>query len=348
MPAINPSFLVNVETRMEIIQENEFARLSQNLWWDQVARKRNTNAAKDVIQWLLSTATIRDQDGGGNITFEDLVSNTTEITTSFSGAGLKLRKSQLQDSDGGGLKLAADWAAQMGAQMAYWPQKKVVHFLKNGHTAASSGGYDSYDAVPYFSQSHPLNPYRTAAGTYSNLLTGAASGSYPGACPIDDSVTVDVALTNLSKIFSYVASIKMPNGEDPRYLRPKAILCSPRMFPRAVQLTSAKTIAQAAATGGGGADVEALIKSLGFATPIMADELAGFESDTTFFVLLESIVDTQLGGAVYTEREAFYMGTYGEQTESWLSRTQEFEWHIHGRNSITAGHPYAIIKVKAA
>ncbi len=143
--------------------------------------------------------------------------------------------------------------------MAYWPQKQVTYFLKNAHTASIVTGYDS---KAFFATDHPVNPLNTGLGSYYNIFTSSSSGSYPGACPIDDSIDDDDALVNLSKIFAYIATIKMPNGEDPRFLRPKAILCGPRMFPRVVQLTSAKFIAKTAGSGAGSADVEALIKAI--------------------------------------------------------------------------------------
>src|SRR5690606_29195271 len=114
---------------------------------------------------------------------------------------------------------------------------------------------------------HQVNPYRPTVGLFHNILTSTASGAYPGACPIDTSVSLDVAMANLAKIVGYIATVKMPNGEDPRFLRPKAILCGPRLFPRAVQLTNAKFLAGAS---GGTSDVEALIKALGYATPTQA------------------------------------------------------------------------------
>jgi phage major head subunit gpT-like protein len=229
--------------------------------------------------------------------------------------------------------------------MAYWPQKQVAHVLKNGHTASL---YTGYDGKALFATDHPVNPVNSSFGTFQNVFTGGASGAYPGACPIDDTQTAAVALTNLSKIYAYIASVKMPNGEDPRFLRPKYILCSPRMFPWVVNLTSAKFIAQAVGSAGGSGDVEALIKALGFATPIQVDELAGYESDTSFFVVCEQASSSQLGAVIYQEREAFSLASYGPMNTAELSRKQEFEWHVHGRNAVAPGHPFLIFKGKGS
>lgn len=347
MPALTPTFLMNVESRMMTITENEYGRLNEpgNLWWPMLTKTRTSTGRRDVVQWLLSTATIRDQGKGGNITLDDLVSTYLEIENNFNGNGLELTRAQLEDSDGGGMDLAAQWSQDTGAQMAYWPQKQATYLLKNGHTSSLVTGYDK---KAYFAIDHPFNPYALNYGVYANLLTGAASGAYPGACPIDTSQTVDVALQNLTKIFAYIATWKMPNGEDPRFLRPAGILCSPTLFPRAVQLTNAAFIAQVAGSGAASADVKALIAALGYSTPVMADELAGFESDTTFFIVCKQIASSQLGGLIYTEREPFRINYYGTVDSVELSRKQKLEWHNHGRNKMSPGHPYLIIKCKGA
>jgi hypothetical protein len=345
MPALTPSFVMDLESRMQVITEREYERLRANLWWQSITKMRASTGRRDVLTWLLSTAQIKDQQKGGNIAFDDLVAQYTEIENKFSGAGLKLQRAQLEDTDGGGMELAGQWSADIGAYMAYWPQKQAAYMLKNGHTASL---FTAYDGKAYFASDHPYNPFNTGAGTYSNILTGASSGSYPGTCPIDDTVDLDDALVNLGKIFAYISTLKMPNGEDPRFLRPKTLLVPPRMFPRAVQLTSAKFLAQVAGSGAGSADVEAVIKSLGFATPQQADELAGFESDTTFYVGCEQLSSSQLGAVIYTEREPYRINYYGTVDQASLGRSQELEWQCHGRNVVSAGHPYLLFKCKGS
>lgn len=345
MPALTPSFLMDLESRMQIVTENEYTRLTDNLWWPMVAKVRQMTGRRDVIAWLLSTALIRDQGKGGNIAFDDLVAKYTEIENKFSGNGLELSRAQFEDVDGGGMDLAAQWSADTGAQSAYWPQKQTAYALKNGHTASLFTGYDT---KAFFATDHPYNPYNTGFGTYANLLTGAASGSYPGACPIDASVTTDVALQNLAKIFAYIASWKMPNGEDPRMLRPAGILCAPTLFPRACQLTNAAFLAQVAGSFAASADVQPFIKALGYSMPVMADELSGFESETTFFVICKQLASSQLGALVYGLREPFKIDYYGTVDQVELGRKQKLEWQNHGRNVVAPGHPYLILKCKGA
>lgn len=338
MPALTPQFLMDLETNISQIQENEYKRLASNLWAFDVMAKRSSGTAKEIVHWLLSTAMIQSQGKGGNIEFDDIVGTYQTFENLESGAGLKIRRQQLEDLDGNGVDVASKWASDIGAYMAYWPQKQLVHLIKNGHT----GDYKSYDLVNFFSASHPLNPFNTGLGNYSNLFTGGT------AAPIDESVTLDVALKNLGGVVAAIKAIKMPNGEDPRFLRPSRLIVPPKMQARATQLTSAKFIAQAAAAGGGSADVEAVISSFGWKAPIVADELAGFESDTTYFVACEELSTSQLGAFVYVDREPFHINYYGDVDQVELSRKRELEWHLHGRNVAGYGHPYLFFKVKAA
>jgi phage major head subunit gpT-like protein len=358
MPALTPSFLFDFESNMQSIIEGEYARMAANLWWSRYMKVRPSSKRQEIVAWLLSTAKIESLGKkGGNIPFEDIVSQYTSFEAEYAGAGLKLLRSQIEDNDGDGLDLAAKWSGDIGAYMSYWPQKQLVSLMKNGELAANK----SYDGVPYFSKAHPLNPYANAGFTFANLLSGAAAStpstdpndaSYPGACPIDDSVSVDTALANLSKAVAYVKSVRMPNGEDPRFLRPVGIVAPPRMQQRVVQLTNAKFIAQAASSGGGSGDVEALVASFGFVQPTIADEFAGFESDTTWFLACEEISSSQLGAFVYVDREQFKINYYtgsggGTGVDAILDRADELEWHCKGRNIAGYGHPYAFFKVKA-
>lgn len=341
MGALTPQFILNLESRMQVLTESEYSRMSSNLWWRQVTKVRPSTGLKEIITWLLSTAQIRDMGKGGNISYDDLVARYTEFENKVAGAGLELSRFQLEDTDGGGMDLAGQWSTDIGAYMAYWPQKQVAYFLKNAHNLTASGGFTAYDGKAFFATDHHVNGGDASNGSYSNLLSGA--GTYD----ISTAVTTDVALANLAKVFAAAAGMKMPNGVDPRFLRPKGIICSPTLAPRVAQLTSAKVIAQAASSGGGGADVEALIKLLGYAPPIQADELAGFESDTTYFVVMEQASTSQLGPIIYSDREAFKINYYGNVDQVELGRKQKLEWQCLGRNVVAPGHPYLLLKVKA-
>jgi len=353
MPALTPSFLFDFESEMQRITENEMVRLTAAdvQWWREVTRVRTTGKKREIIAWLLSTAQIRDQGLGGNINFDDMAATFQEYDVKNAGQGLELTRDQVEDNDGNGFDFASEWSAQAAAQMVYWPQKKITELLLKGTAATSL----SYDGVPFFSTAHPLNQFRTSLGTYANLMTGSASPPYPGAVPIDDSVTLDAAYKNLAKLKAYIASIKMPNGVDPRFLKLRGLLVPPRMMAQVSQLASAKFIAQAAGSSAGSGDVEGLVAYLGLGKPIEAQELAGAtyadgsDPDKTYFALCEQISTTQLGGFVYLEREPFKITYYtgqggGTGMDAILDRSRKLEWHLQGRNGTGYGHPYTIIK----
>jgi len=339
MPTITPSFTFDLESNMRVIAAREYERLSRQIWWPSVMKVApKSNAKKERVSWLLDTARIKKTGKGGNIRFEDIVALTTEVEFENAGAGLKIKKEQFEDIDGNGIDYAAHWARQMGALGAYWPQKMLVAaMLANGTT---------YDGTAFFSTAHPVNPFFTASGTYANLFTGSASGIYPGATRIDSSVAIDVAVQNLAKIFAYIASIKMPNGEDPRFLRPAAIIGPPLMYPRLVQLANAKYIAQVAGSAAGTGDVEALINSFGIGQPIEAYELGSAfgGDDNTFYIAMEDITSNELGAFAYVPRTDFSILYYGEMNDAQLARIKEFQWMTEGRNNVLNGHPYLLFK----
>ena len=364
MPALTPTFLFDFESEMQRIQEMEYLRMSasENLWWRDVTRVRPTGKKREIIAWLLSTAQIRDQGLGGNMNFDDMAATFQEYDVRNAGEGLILTRDQVEDNDGNGFDFAMQWSSDVAAQAAYWPQKKVTGLITNGTNTTSL----AYDGVQFFADNvvnsgngHPVNQFRPTAGKYFNWMHGAASGTYPGALPIDESVTVDVALKNLQIAMAYVASIKMPNGVDPRFLKPRRILHAPRLTARAQQLTNARYIAQAAgSSGGGGADISAIIANWGFTQPLEAQEFAnpgtsplfdGANSDLVWYLICEQISSTQLGGLVYVDREPFRVTYYtgsggGTGVAAVLDRQRRLEWHTQGRNVGGYGHPYVIFR----
>jgi hypothetical protein len=355
MATITPAFLYDLESNMRTITSQEYGRLTSKLWWQSVAKTMPSMALKERLTWLLDTARIQRTGHGGNIEFEDIVSLTTEVENLNAAAGLTIKKEKFEDVDGNGINYAAQWSRTVGSYASYWPQKCVAQaILANPPT---------YDGKPYFAKDHPTNPFRLAAGTYANVFTGApdAPTRYPGALPIHDDgtddqsaggVSVAKAISHLSKAIAYISgTIKMPNGEDPRFLRVASLFVPPAMVARAQQLTNAKFIAQVAATGAAGSgDVEAIIRNFGLGQPIEVPELGGAfpgGSDTTWYLGLEDILTNELGSFSYINRESFSVLYYGPQTDPSLARIREFQWTTEGRNSVLPGHPYLFHKMMA-
>lgn len=338
-------WLHNLEQNMKAITIGAYEALLASLWWKTVAIEKESMAKTEVLSWLIETAMIKRMESG-QADFEDILSQYTEIENKFASAGLVLRKDQLEDvyngqPGGEGLQMAAHWARQVGEYAAYWPQKRVAAAILNGATA----GYTTYDGLTFFNTAHYVNGVDDADGTFSNILNPTTVGH---ATRIDSAVTVDAAVDNLSAIRAYIASIKMPNGEDPRNLNIKAILHPPALRSRVVQMTGASLIAQAAVSGGGGADITPIVADWKLDKPVEARELgAAFGgSDTTYYIIAGPEAGSeQLGALVYQVREPFSIVYHGIEASPTLARKRELQWLTQGRNRVGYGHPYLLFKV---
>jgi len=342
MAAITPEFLFDLESNMRLITSREFQRLNSNVWWPKIAKEIPSSSKKERINWLLDSAKIQRTGKGGNVEFDDIVSNTLEVENLNAAAGLEMHKEQLDDLDGNGVQAAAHWSRQMGAYAAYWPQKMVA--------AALRANPDTYDGEAFFSLAHPINPYAPKFGTFRNLFTGAADGIYPGALPIHvGAVTVDEAVANIAKAIAYIASLKMPNGEDPRFLKLDTIFHPPALAARAQQITNAKFIAQAAGSAAGSGDIEAVVRNFGLGQPVELPELGSAfgGSDTSYYLGMSEITENELGAFLYVNREPFSVIYHGPQTDAQLARIRKFQWTTEGRNVVEPGHPYLLFRVDA-
>jgi phage major head subunit gpT-like protein len=341
-----PTWLHEMESNMRTIVEDAYKSLLDNLWWQRVAAKKNSVSKKEIFTWLISTATIRNMESG-QAHFEDMLAQYTSIENEFASAGLVLKKEQLEDlfnglPGGEGLQLASRWAKDVATQAAYWPQKKVAAAILAGATA----GNITYDGLTFFNTAHYVNGVDVADGTFANILNPTTVGH---ATRIDAAVAIDAAVENLAAIRAYIATIAMPNGEDPRKLRMKAILHPPALQHRVQQLTNANLIAQAATGGGGGsAEIGSIVKSWMLQKPLEAEELseAFGGSDTSYYILAnESPGEGELGAMVYQDREPFSVLYHGPEAAPELARKRELQYLCQGRNAVGYGHPYQLFQV---
>jgi hypothetical protein len=351
---IFPEYLLSLEQRMQLIQETEYAAMTANLWAPKIFRTRPSNSRKELLQWFLSTARIEDEDEGGNVEFDEIEATYTTVENKTAGRGLKLKLEQLEDLDGGGAQMASQWVRDISQVAAYWPQLQTAKLMIGGTSAAL---YPSYDGLAFFSASHWVNPVEKGnllvpsggSTTYRNLHTSS------NALPIDNSVSVEVALENIGKLVSYLASIPTSNGQYPRHLQPIAWFVPPALGPRASILTGSKFIAAAAGssgTSGGSLDVQSLLGYLNMGMPEVCPELgAAFGgSDTTYYVLAAPMGTARsvLGPVIYIPREPFGIVYHGPQTTATLAVKREFQWVETGRYGIGPGHPFELHRVQAA
>lgn len=348
MPALTPQFLFDLETRMQVVSAAEFQRLTAQLRWSMIAKSMTSQSARERLIWMLDTAGIQYEDRlGGGVEFEELISNTFEFENKTATGGMELNVNKFTDLDGGGVNLAAEWSRQISAKAAYWPEQQVWAAV----CAGDQTGFTTYDGKKFFDTAHPLNPFDSSVGTFNNVFTGGASGAYPGACPIDASVTLDQAFINLQKVITYIRQIKMADGVTPRKLRARHLFVPPALTMRAQQLTNAKFIAQAATGGAGAADVEAVINNWGIGQPVEIDELGAAMtngSDTSYYIGVEQLTSDPIGALVYCEREPFSIVYNTGMTDAQLQRANKLQWTTRGRNKVVYGHPYLLFKVKAS
>lgn len=354
---LSPNFISNLRTQMRVIQERPYAAFlnSKNAWWPFVAKVMPSQTEKQVVMWLLQTAQLTDTGLSTDVAMKDLSILKAEFTPNNISTGLKLNLNQFKDTDANGVNILAGWTQQVSEQAVYFPQKQIAAAIRAGETTTG------YDGVNFFSIAHPYNPANAKnTATYANLLTSTASSTpltdpsdalYPGAVDISTAVSFEVAFYNLQKVFSYIFSLRQANGDDPRFLRPRAILASSALHPRVNGLLGAKFAAFSAATSGtagGSTDIEGQLQSLGFVEAYLCPE---FDSDpTTFYVIVEQIASTELGALIWLEREPVGIQTYfptdGDNSE--LAIRNEMMAIARGRAAAVNGHPYLIFKCKAS
>lgn len=354
MPALTTQTLATAENEMQVLAENEYTAINRRLWWPLLGKVLPALSRMATVSWLLTTVRLKVTHGAS---FDDLATQHTEITPDPINTSLRLTREQWEDSrDSGstisgseGIDLALQWSEQAAGAIAYWPQEQAAKILRLGHLTEANGGFNAYTGKAFFAKDHPLDPYNAAAGTFANLLEGAADGDYPGACPIDVSVTLEVARENLGKVYAHIGGIKLPDAQGFRCLRPKALLVPPKLYPRAQALCASMSIAAITpAPDATFAELVTQAAALGNVVPAMAGELSGFESETSYFVICEQVESSQLAAMVMLEREAFAIAYYGDKTGAEAARLRELEWHVFGRAKVATGHPHQLMKVKAS
>jgi hypothetical protein len=368
-------FLFSIEKKAVIINERSFLeRMSADDMWamDGVLKPAPFEGKSERVTWVIDSSSIEQMtpanggEDGGALTSEEMATVTTEYFPAHFGRQFKMGKLKFMNFVQAGINPLAIWSARMGRYGAYMPQRLAAMFILSGETVIG------YDGVAFFSASHPVHPLIASQGTYANLFTGAASGSYPGALPIDDSVTLDQAFINLVKGISYIeGAIPAPNGAgDPRMLHVEKILYPPQLQRRVTQLTEMSFYASASAGGAGSADgVKNIWKKFQLAKSQKAVEFDGNRSysvmnangtkstvsgsDTSYYMLAREAGESELGAARLNTRLPFGMQTYSgesggvEGIDAVLGRSNDIEYHYQGWTAVNPGEPAYLHKFKS-
>jgi len=288
-------------------QRNEYARIAAKLVYQRFTKVLPSTTLEEHYISQLENQVIRDfgQDGGG-VDFSELVFTENVFFNHFHKWGTRISEAKFTDMAQSGI-LGADGIKAMGesvrqatAKAAYLPQQLTTGVLRAGtgtKLSTSNGNSYSlkcYDGLSLFNVAHPVNFKKTKLGTYTNLFSGAPSGTNPGFLPLggpfaknsstgewEYNASADVSIedgwNNLWVAIAYLSTMKMPDGETPRYLTPTTITCSKQLLKNIDRILDAKNIAVHAGSGsagGGSMDIEGSIKRLGFKEPTVLDELS--------------------------------------------------------------------------
>lgn len=318
MAEITPTFVQNFQTNLTQKVSNAWSRTNKNLFWDKLAVKTGSSTLKEYFEWMLETAQIRNTGSKGTeLEFEDVAAISFGLQNENFGTALRLERNAIEDNK---YDRAALWAGAAGQAAAYHPQRKIVELILNGKTGLG------YDGVAFFSASHPVNPYDTAAGTFSNLFTAKP-----------------LTAANLAAVVASIVSIKHP-GDAPRYLRPSILVVDPSKELAAAEITGAEIITDPL-NGSSAAPATNMIKrAYNFGQPIVVPELAS--EPGVYYVGVEADEDALGGAFIYQERKPFELNSYVGMTQAELDRINAFEWHMRGRNVAAYGHPYLFFRVE--
>lgn len=312
---ITPDFVVDFETILETAIDDGYAGMQSSLWWEAVMGKRDFGAARTKkTQFNIQSAAIRDRGKrGGEIEYDGVETHYTEATNGHFGEGLRLKRDDIADNQ---VDHAGQWAADIGKEMAYFPQKRALSLLSTNGTA--------YDGLAFFHAAHLVNPRDSASLTYKNLHAAKP-------------LTPD----NLASIVAYIrSSIKMANG-TPRFLRPIKIIVPSSLYKTAKEVIGSRQFMSLQSAGAVSlASVENVITEYGFAPPIEGFELP----DGAYYIACEWGNDA-LPPLTLWEREAFALTSYTDQNQLELNRINEFEWNLDGRYGEQYGHPFFLHKV---
>lgn len=315
---ITPTFIYDFQRNLNLKVSNAWKRTLGNLWWQQVAITQPSDTLQELYEFMLETAQIRDTNSKGDqLDFEDLVALSHSITNKNAGTALRLLRNEFEDNK---YNRAAQWAANAGDAAVYWPQRSIVSLIQNGKTQ------NSYDGVPFFSASHPVNPFDASLGTYSNLFTAKP-----------------LSAANLAAVVASIVAIPHP-GNAPRYLKPTVLMVDPSNTLTAQTVTGAEIITDPLNTSKAAPATNMIKRAYPFGMPITVPEFANEAG--VWYVGCEVDEDAFQGAFIYQERKPFELNSYTGMTQAELDRINAFEWHLRGRNVAAYGHPYLFFRVE--
>lgn len=336
---VSPSLIVDLNTDLNFIYLANWQRVMKNAGaWGRVMKSKPGKSKRELITWLLDTGGIYPQGNGGNARADDMAAQTTELDVSDFGANLDLTTNELEDNQWakdptiGALDYAKKWAKDHGAAAAYFPRQNLFNLIKTGGTALT------YDGLPFFSTTHPIDPSKPGIGTYANDLVGAQYDISTSTGSVNDLVAAGEAL---AAAIAAIGGLTFNAAGIPRMLKPCILVTPTQLTYRARQLIGMAGGASAPTMIAQSSNVFA---DYAFEPPIEAPELNA--SPTTYYIGVEDTLSDELGAFLMSERKAFELQGYPDTSSAAQNRSGLWEWHQKGRYGFLYGHPYLFFRVR--
>jgi hypothetical protein len=328
--ALSPKVFARVEERMRVIQENVFASAMANIWWPEFMRDVPSEASAEHLYVLMTGGAMGFGTEGNREFLEQSIKRIDMEPKFFTAPGLKLLRSELDDSDGAGFQKASQWAGDTAVKGALFPQQRLAAGLLENPVCI--------DGQNFFDTDHPLMPGDPNSGIWANDFTGAADGDYPGAVNITGA-SPEADHQAIGKALAYIRGLKGPDNQTCLNLEPYALLASPSKYRIALTATKARFIGGTA----GSTDVSMQVDDFNLKL-IRAGELAG---DPSFYIACKQ-VGTEIGPWMWLNREAPNTTYHGPMTDAQLAKMDTFEWGVRGRGKEFPGRPHFMFRCKTS
>lgn len=128
---------------------------------DRLAMAMPSTGEKNVYGWMARLPRMRRWVGPRVL--HNMAAYSYELTNQPFELSLEVERERIEDDQ---LGIFTPHIDMMGQQVALWPDDLRVEALQAGHTSAAV----TYDGVPFFSDSHPVDPNDASKGTQSNLF----------------------------------------------------------------------------------------------------------------------------------------------------------------------------------
>lgn len=329
-------WLTDLSQNVQSLLTASAAEVAPELSYKKLVDIRTSSTLQERYVFALDMASLSDEGEGGNKRHDDLAAASLVIRNKNYGQRLVISRNELEDNAMHDETLqgmtpgffAANWARLMGRQAALFPQRLMAKHLTDGETAIG------FDGVPFFG-AHLVNVGAPSRGSYNNLLSGAASGEYPGACPIDSSISLDVAATNLAKAIAYARTRPGEDGQ-PAYFKLKYVACGEGLRKRVHELLEHKLF-----TSG---SIENALTNYGI-EPLVLREIP--VSDLSYYLVFEVVAGVG-GPFILQQRQPFTLSTFNDISSAELARQDRYEMIFDGRFGFGYGRPNFIFKCKAS